>query len=142
MHSALNLEPYYALFGLHMMQHGSTYEISRKLDVLGCQDIKIENRADKQQAIREWVKRELTKAHEKATKTYNTRSREVKFKEGQLVYRKNFAQSDQAKGFNAKLAPLHIKCIVLKCIGNSLYELGNLSGKKIGVYHAKDLFTA
>lgn len=141
-HSGINLEPYYALFGLHMMQHGASYEVSRRLSKIGWQETKVMNIADKQQLIRDWVIKELGKAHERAAKTYNTRSREIKFKEGQIVYRKNYKQSDQIKRYNAKLAPMHIKCIVLKCIGNSLYELGNITGKKLGIYHAKDLFTA
>lgn len=141
-HSSINMEPYYALFGLNMMQHGSSYELSRKLSMLCEPDFKINNHADKLQLIREKITKELEKAHEKAAKTYNTRCRDIKYRVGQIVYRKNYQQSDKANKYNAKLAPIHIKCIVLKCIGNSLYELGDVSGKSMGVYHAKDLFTS
>lgn len=84
--------------------------------------------------------KELKLAHERNEKVYNTRSKEVRFQTGQVVYRRNFKQSSQIENYNAKLGPKQVKCIILKAIGNSMYELGDISGKKIGVYHAKDIF--
>jgi len=141
-HSAINLEPYTALFGLHMMQHGAAYDISRRLKALGQEEFPIERRNEKQQLMHEWILNKLKAAHEKASRHYNLRSREIKYKEGQIVFRKNFKQSNLAEGYNAKLGPVNLKCIVLRCVGKSLYELANMSGKSIGVYHAKDLFSS
>ena len=82
----------------------------------------------------------MRKAHERHEKTYNIRSREVVFNTGQEVFRRNFAQSSWRDNFNAKLANKFIKCRVVRKIGNSLYELEDLQGKKIPLrYHAKDL---
>jgi len=141
-HQAINMTPYEVVFGLNMMQHGASYELCRKLKALGQEEFAIDHRPAKQQITREWVLKELKNAHERATKTYNLRAREIKYKVGQVVYRKNFKQSKQIDNYNPKLAPLNIKCVVLKCIGNSLYELANMSGKSLGIYHAKEMFAA
>lgn len=78
-------------------------------------------------------------AHEKATRSYNTRCRDVTFREGQEVFRKNRQQSEFKKGINAKLLPPYIKSRVRRRIGTSLYELESVSGSLVGVFHAKDI---
>ena len=78
--------------------------------------------------------------HDKHERSYNVRSREVRFRPGQEVFRRNFAQSEFKNNFNAKLAPKFIKCRILRKIGSSLYELEDLQGNKIPLrYHAKDI---
>ena len=141
-HSSIKTTPYYALFGMHMMQHADSYKVARNLGAICHNDNLIQNKDDRMQLLREHLMKALKAAHDKSEKTYNTRAKDIKFQVGQVVYRKNFKQSDLTKGFNAKLAPTNIKCIVLKTIGNSLYELGNMAGKSLGVYHAKDMFVA
>lgn len=141
-HSAIGCEPYYALFGLPMMQHGASYELTRRIAMIKDSDLVIETGADKQQLLRDKVFKELKLAHDKSEKRYNTRSKDIRFMVGQVVYRKNFKQSSLIDKYNAKLAPAHIKCVVRKVIGNSLYELGDFAGKILGTYHAKDMFAA
>ncbi|XP_017482490.1 PREDICTED: uncharacterized protein LOC108371437 [Rhagoletis zephyria] len=141
-HSAINCSPYFATFGMPMIQHGASYEIYRKLGTIKDADSQVDSNVDRLQLIRDKVIKELKLAHEKSAKAYNTRSRDVKFKIGQVVYRRNFRQSSQIDNYNAKLAPKQVKCVVLKTIGNYMYELGDTSGKKVGVYHAKDIFVA
>lgn len=141
-HSSIGMSPYYAVFGINMIQHARSYEVGRKLCSLKDATFTMETHADKNQLIRDKILTELKKAHLKNVKVYNTRSKDVKFKEGQMVYRKNFRQSNLADGYNAKLAPPNVRCVVLKSIGNSLYELGTQAGKKLGIYHAKDMFAA
>jgi len=70
--------------------------------------------------------------HERAGKAYNTRSKLVEFSVGQVVYRKNYKQSNKADGYNAKLGPNRIRCVVLQRKGKALYELGNAVGKVSG----------
>lgn len=95
--------------------------------------------ADRMQ-IRYKIMKELKLAHERSAKVYNTRSRDIKFNIRQVAYRRNFRQTSQVGRCNAKLAPKQVKCIILKVIGNAMYELGDVSGKKIGIYHTKDIF--
>lgn len=141
-HSTIGMSPYYAIFGLPMMQHGSSYDVMRKLSAVKDANFVVEVKSDKHQLIRDFITQQLLDAHHKNERTYNTRSKDVKFKVGQVVYRKNFKQSNQGESYNAKLAPTNVKCVVLKTVGNSLYELGTLAGKKLGVYHAKNMFAA
>ncbi|XP_036347942.1 uncharacterized protein LOC118757330, partial [Rhagoletis pomonella] len=123
-----------------MIQHAASYELYRKLSALRDGDCEVEAASDRLQVLRNKILKELKLAHERSEKVYNTRSRDVKFQIGEVVYRRNFKQSSQVENYNAKLAPKQVKCIVLKAIGNSMYELGDSSGKKIGIYHAKDIF--
>lgn len=58
---------------------------------------------------------------------------------GQEIYRRNYQLSDFSKAFNAKLAPKFIKSRVHSKVGNNLYQLEDLQGKIVGVFHAKDL---
>lgn len=141
-HSAIQIEPYYALFGCHMVQHASAYRILRKIDKVKDVDFLIDNLPNKQQLIRDFIFKNLSKAHEKGERIYNTRCKNINFFKGQVVYRRNNRQSSQADGYNAKPGPRHIKCIIGECKGNSLYELLGLDGKKIGIYHARDIFAA
>jgi len=53
-----------------------------------------------------------------------------------------YTEKTTGKGYNAKLVPNRVGCVILKRQGNSLYELGNGTVNRIGVYHAKDLFAA
>lgn len=71
--------------------------------------------------------------------TYNARARPVKYREGQEVFHRNFAQSNFSAGINAKLLPKFVKCRIRKAIGNCMYELETRAGKTIGIFHAKDI---
>ncbi|XP_036346601.1 uncharacterized protein LOC118755905 [Rhagoletis pomonella] len=124
-HSVINDTPYHAVVGMPMIQHAASYELYRRLCVIRDADGEVEMLADKTQLIRNKIMKELKLAHERSKKTYNTRSREVNFQIGQVVYRRNFKQSSQVENYNAKLAPKQVKCVVLKIIGNSMYELGD-----------------
>ena len=137
-HSAIQFSPFYALFGHQMILNGDTYALLRKLDSLGEGETVLEH-PDKLQAIRTRLMENLKTAYEANQRTYNLRSRVVQIKPGDIVFRRNFAQSNKAANFNAKLAPKFLKAKVLKCIGNCLYELQDDHDGKINVYHAKDI---
>lgn len=42
--------------------------------------------------------------------------------------------------FNSKLAPVGIKALVLRRIGNVNYELKDIDGANVGIYHSKDIW--
>ena len=96
-------------------------------------------RQNRLQCIREKVKESILKAQEKSAKTYNLRTRNVVYVPGQEVFRRNFVLSDTSKYLASKLCPKFVKCRVVKAVGKNMYELENLSGKKIGIFHAKDI---
>lgn len=71
--------------------------------------------------------------------SYEKNATVVRFLPGQEILRRNFVLSDASKRINSKLCKKFVKCRVIRQIGKSLYEVENLAGKKVGVYHAKDL---
>jgi len=135
------MEPYYAMFGPGMATHGTAYPILRKLEGIQAGDPQI-SLPDKMKLFRQKVTQGLNRSHERAKKAYNTRSKLVEFSVGQVVYRKNYKQSNKADGYNAKLGPNRIRCVVLQRKGKALNELGNAVGKSVGVFHAKHLYVA
>lgn len=138
-HSAIKMSPFYALFGRQMVIHGSSYPILHKLNAVNDGEIEILSKPDTMKLIDESVVRNLKKAYDKGAKTYNLRTRKVVYVPGQEIYRRNFQLSDFSKAFNAKLAPKYMKARIHSKIGNNLYQLEDLKGKILGVFHAKDL---
>ncbi|XP_055855979.1 uncharacterized protein LOC129919156 [Episyrphus balteatus] len=136
--SATGVSPYYALFGTNMMMHGSSYELAKKLNAMDDNELLILPRQSRLQCIRNQIRENISKANEKSAKIYNVRTKNTRYVPGQ-VYRRNFILSDSSKYLSSKLSPKYVKCRIIKQIGNNMYELENLNGKKIGVFHAKDL---
>lgn len=91
------------------------------------------------QIMHEIIHDNISKAHDLSAQKYNLRSRQVKFYVDQEVYFRTFPQSDFKNNFNYKFAPKFLKGRVLKVVGDNRYEIGNLKGKSIGIYHTKDL---
>ena len=138
-HASIGVTPYFALFGQNMVTHASAYEIAKRLNILSDGDINILSKDSKLQLIRNTMKKKLDQAYQKNVQNYNKRCRDVSFKIGQELFRRNFVQSDFKRGINAKLCKPWLKCRVRKLIGKSMYEIENLKGDFIGTYHAKDL---
>lgn len=136
-HTSIQCSPYYAMFGQNMCMHGSTYPLLDKLEMLV--DDTVVKRADKLSSIRENISLNLQKAHEKASKVYNTRVRHVSYRIGQEVFRKTHNLSKFEKGMNAKFTPKYEKCRIRAKVGNVLYDIENLQGKLVGRFHASDL---
>lgn len=139
-HSSTGHTPYYLVFGQHPVQHGSNYELMRKLSHLPLNDVDVLPPSDFRELIRSSVVDNLAHSHDVNERSYNKRSREVAYHPGQEVYRRSFQQSDFVKGFNSKLGKQWIPARVVKRIGTALYELEDKSGKRLTVkYHAKDM---
>ncbi len=128
--------PYYMAFGQHMITSGSTYALLRKLNLLDDRSLML-NRSDSFEIFRQQASSHMLKAYKENVKRYNLRARQVDFKEGQEVYRRNFRQSCFQTGYNSKFGPAFVKARVRKKVGNSYYELEDLQGHLIGSYHAK-----
>lgn len=139
-HQAIQMSPFQALFGYDMIQHGSQYNLLRKLKSLpDGHAILPDNMSDKIKLIHEFLKKNLAKAHKEYERSYNLRSRPVTFVKGQDVYKRNVILSDESKNINAKLCPKFIKCKIRQVIGKNRYELEDASGKSLGVYHSQDI---
>lgn len=139
-HDSISYSPFYSLFGHHMVQHGSVYKLLRKLNSIPEGDIEVLPPKDFRQLVHERIKENLHRAHLRNEKTYNLRSREVKFRPGQEIYHRVFAQSNFKKQFNAKLGKQWRKARILEKKGSCMYILEDMQGQRIpGLYHAKDI---
>lgn len=138
-HSSTGVTPYYALFGANMINHASVYQIARKLKILADSESEVLPHNLKMELVGGKIRESLHRAHQKHEKSYNLRCRKVKFVPGQEVFRRSFRQSSFKDNYNAKLDKKFLKCRISRPIGNSLYEVEDLQGKPLGIFHAKDL---
>lgn len=121
-----------------MATHDSSYKLLNKFHLLGeAEDILA--REDQLAVLRKQLKANVSKAFEINERQYNLRSREVSYRVGQEIFRRNFAQSNFAKQINAKLNPQWIKSRIKAKLGSAYYLLEDLQGRELGTYHAKDL---
>lgn len=75
-----------------MLLNGQSYSFLRRLNLLDEPSSNIKT-DDKLELVRQKAQENIRKSYEKNSRTYNLRSRPVHFEVGQLVFRKNFAQS-------------------------------------------------
>lgn len=85
------------------------------------------------------VQASLWNAHVKNTAHYNLRRKPAEYNVGDVVFKRAYMLSDKDKYFSKKLAPKYIKCRVIKKRSPLVYELEDMSGKNMGVWHIKDL---
>lgn len=104
-HSTLKTSPYQALFGHQMIQHGSDYQLLRKLDAVNTSNIEIISKNDKLQILHDYLKQKIVTAHTNSAKTYNTRTRNMSFVEDQEVFAITFPQSSFKNNYVAKFVP-------------------------------------
>ncbi|KAH8351779.1 hypothetical protein KR084_012871 [Drosophila pseudotakahashii] len=97
------------------------------------------SRTDRLQLIREKVTERINETYERSAKQYNRRAKEIRYLPGQEIFKRNFILSDFKNNINAKFCRKYSKCRIVRPVGNNLYELETLQGKRLGVFHAKDL---
>ncbi|XP_044574064.1 uncharacterized protein LOC123258257 [Drosophila ananassae] len=122
-----------------MIVNGRDYELLRRLKAL-TDDVALKT-PDLLALARKTAKERISQCHEANAKVYNLRSRAVKLKEGDTIYARSFAQSNAAKKFSSKLAPVFVKAKIKKKISPIYYELVSDTEKQLGVYHLKDIKT-
>lgn len=137
-HDTTNQSPHFVIFGKHYIGHGGDYEIIRTLLDLGdaCADF---SNAERLSQVQKSIKKRLEKASAQTSARYNLRSRNRTLQLGQVVWVRNFVQSSAVNKIAAKLCPKFRKGIIHKRVGNVAYEIYDLNGKSLGIYHAKDI---
>lgn len=138
-HSTTGKSPYQLVFGQNMVTHSNEYEILNNLNLLSEADTKL-SRDDEITILRNSIKNKVLAAYQRNLNSYNSKSKIKHFQIGQIVTRRNFAQSNMLKNFCVKLAPTGIKSIIIKKLGNCYFELEDFETKKKGVYHCKDIW--
>lgn len=81
----------------------------------------------------------MIKPYERNKKRFDANKQIGSFNIGDIVYRRNFKNSDASKGYAAKLGKLFIECVVTKKYSELVYDLQDVNTKKIGKYHIKDI---
>lgn len=137
-HQSIGCSPYFALYGFDMATHGKHYDLLKNFHLLG-ESVNILGRTDQLNLIRKEIKANIAKAYDQNERQYNLRTREISFKVGQEVFRRNFSQSNFSKQLNAKLNPQWLKSRVKAKLGSSYYVLEDLQGREMGTYHTKDI---
>ncbi|KAH8415748.1 hypothetical protein KR222_000975 [Zaprionus bogoriensis] len=122
----------------HIIGDGGIRTDPEKLNLLDDRSI-LFNRPESFELIHTEAKKRAQKMHDENEKRYNLRSKEVSFKVGQEVFRRNFKPSCFQSGYNAKFGPSFVKARVRNKLGNCYYELEDPQGRTLGTYHAKDI---
>jgi hypothetical protein len=81
----------------------------------------------------------LRDAYEKNKRHYDLRKRTLRFKVGDIVWKRNFVLSNAAANFAQKLAPKYVRCTIREVTGPLTYRLRSDDGKNLGIWHVKDL---
>lgn len=136
--------PFLLAKGREMMTDGMLHSIRGGIPN-SLDDLQISNRSDRATALNEMadifqrVTDALTKAYKQNAVRYNLRRKELRLSVGDIVWRRNFVQSNAAHFFSAKLAPRFLKCKVIKKHSDVVYDLQEIDTGKIGKYHVKDI---
>ena len=139
-HSSTKFSPHFLVFGEHKLSHGSEYDVRRLLNFQSDNHLNLISKSDRLNLVKQNVLKYLKEAYEKNATRYNLRSRYRKFEPGQIVFVRNFTQSDKSKNYCAKLSPQFIKAKILKPVGNVAFEVVQSgTNKSMGVYHIKDI---
>lgn len=137
-HQSTKYPPYFSLFGYHMITEGDSYDLLKKLNSIGENELEMPL-SDRIAVIHNEIQDNLKVAFNKYSQGYNLRKRPISFDVGQAVYIRNHNLSSAIKNYNAKLDWKYIPAIIKKKKGNVMYECCDSSGKVIGIFHTKDI---
>lgn len=141
-HEVTGFTPSFLNFGRTVPCHGDYYG---KLTDLRREEVSLENReqlvkdVNQLSPLYQEIVGKLNQAYERNKRQYNLRKRPLRFKKGDVVWKRNTVVSDASKSFAKKLAPKFLKAKVSEVTGSVTYRLVDLNGRNLGVWHIKDL---
>ena len=131
--------PYFLNFGRHPRPNSLVRVESPNKKIIFSQ-VDWADRMSRLEAYHDLIKRHLTVASLNQAKYYNRGRRDIQFKEGDLVMRKEHHLSSANKKFAGKLAsPFSGPHPIEKVVSPQVYELKKESGKKMGTTHIRYL---
>lgn len=96
-------------------------------------------RLEELSSIYEKVSDALLKAYQKGATHYNLRRKHVTYQVGDIVWRRNFVQSNALNYISQKLSPRFVQNVVVEKKSDLVYTLADLNGKVCGDFHVKDI---
>lgn len=84
------------------------------------------------------VQLSLWRSHQRNAARYDTRRKDVEFQIGDIVFKRNYFQSDKAAYYSKKLAPRYQKCRIKGKRSKLVYILEDMTGRDLGSWHIKD----
>lgn len=143
-HESTGYPPVYLNFGRYVPIDGTYYgkiQNTENMQLLPSDRNQYSSKLKGISQVFDEVKERLHNAYKKNSATYNLRRRDVEFKVGEKVWRRNKVLSDASKQFASKLAPKYVLCTVKRKISRLIYALSNTDGTDAGEWHVKDLKT-
>lgn len=137
-HESTGVSPHFANFGRNLILHTDLYK-QQDLNVPNDPKLAQDLRLSTLKRVHEFVLKRIKASHEKSKQHYNLRARNVSFKVGDVVWRRNFGLSSKVNCVNQKLNPKFTAAIVREILGHNMYELEDVSTGKRGKYHGKDI---
>lgn len=136
-HESTKYTPYFLTFGRNQVSNGKEYE---KMRVTNDKSKDNNMTIDEKEELFQQVRKNLVEAYQKQCKYYNLRSNKnaPTYEVGEKLLKRNTLLSDKAKGYCAKLGAKFVPAIVKKVLGDS-YELEDLNGNPLGIFHANFL---
>lgn len=141
-HETTGYSPAYLTFGRELSIMGDSHEIHQNQTRPEIADHRLYGKKlEELQDIYKEVSTKLREKHDITTHRYNLRRRPTEeYKENDLVWKKNFALSNAANYFSAKLSPRYVgPYTIKKRISPLVYELKDDQGKSLGNWHTVDL---
>lgn len=141
-HEVTKFSPSYLCFMRNVPTDGSFYgqisENARNYTEISKKVLNPEIQAEMPSLFEE-IKKRLLHAHRVNSSRYNLRRRDVKFRVGDRVWRKNFVLSNAAQDFSSKLAPKYVPCIIRKVLSPLVYNLEDINGNDLGNFHVSHI---
>lgn len=138
-HESTAFTPYFVNYGRNYISSGIEYQQIRERG----DDTEYEPKEmnETMKTIYNKVKENLKQAYNRYSKHYNLRANKTapSYEIGEIVMKRNFVQSNKIKNFSAKLADVFAPAKVIGKIGSACYDLEDLQGNRLGVFHASDL---
>lgn len=135
-HDATREIPHEVVFGRTFVLNGRQYESE---NILNPREDDVAVKAIHMQKIWDDVQDRLEVAHQVAKERYDNQANPRRFYVGQIVWKREFPILNLAAGFNAKLSPRYRKVRVRSITGSNTYEVEDLEGRSLGVFHLEHL---
>lgn len=141
-HESTGYPPVYLNFGRYVPIDGTYYgkiQNTSNIQLLPSDRRQYSAKLKELSQVFDEVKERLHAAYQKNSATYNLRRKDIEFKIGEKVWKRNKVLSDATRHFASKLAPKYILCVVKKKVSRLVYVLSNIDGTDAGEWHVRNL---